>query len=237
MTTKADRGYLAPEAQLPTVITKADLLTMIQSPNAVERTTAARLVLQKQLLDVTVAKALLGQLKVETKLYAKIEICQTLQHGDSAVIKLMLPLLGQIGSNQLHSWSQCVPSKKKSYPLPRDIIARTLARTEPVMLSVMVDFLDQQATVLQARELIDAIGFKCFYTPALANDAQLTAIYQSLMLQLGNNILTWKFTTLLSAFKTDLALAKLAKLKQIDNATIQAEINRSEILIRQGRSK
>ncbi|MFD1410072.1 hypothetical protein [Lapidilactobacillus gannanensis] len=225
--TKTTRGYLPETASLPLASNQAELLKMISAADAVTRTAAARIIRQKQSLDVPLTLALLAQLQLEDKLYPKIEICQTLQTGDAAVIKLMLPLVGKIGHNQLISWRQCTTSKKISYPLPRDIIARTLARVSADYFSDILVFFENNATEAEQMELLDTLGFKCFYSPTLASAENLRRIYLSLKKPLGDNLLTWKFVTLLSAFDNALSQQIMATLSEQTRPLIQTELQRS----------
>ena len=52
----------------------------------------------------------------------------------------MVEYLGQIGNNQ-HTVLPTNGFNKKSYPLPRDIIARTLAHMKEDILPVLMDVL------------------------------------------------------------------------------------------------
>lgn len=73
----------------------------------------------------------------------------------------MFEYLGKIGNNQ----HKVLPSNgfnKNNYPLPRDIIARTLAHMNEVILPELLDVLKSN-NILAIREVIDAIGFICFY--------------------------------------------------------------------------
>ena len=97
---------------------------------------------------------------IEKALYTKIEICNALsKSGQDGVIQ-MIPLLGSIKNKQY----TCLPtrvSKKKSFPLPRDIIARTIGRMDISVLPTLLNIYSD-CTQIQKRELLDAIGYLLF---------------------------------------------------------------------------
>ena len=73
------------------------------------------------------ADELLQQLEKEKCLYTRIAICETLEAGDQRTAEKMALYLGRIGTNQYKTVPETV-SAKKSYPLPRDIIARCMGK-------------------------------------------------------------------------------------------------------------
>lgn len=73
----------------------------------------------------------------------------------------MVNYLGTIGKNQYKE----LPEKKinkKSYPLPRDIVARTLAHMGGKVLPELIKLL-KSSNVVAIREALNAIGFIGFY--------------------------------------------------------------------------
>lgn len=107
------------------------------------------------------ADELLQQLEKEKCLYTRIAICETLEAGDQRTAEKMALYLGRIGTNQYKTVPETV-SAKKSYPLPRDIIARCMGKMNPCTASVLVAVTegDDKAKVSEA---LDAIGFMAFY--------------------------------------------------------------------------
>jgi hypothetical protein len=106
-------------------ISTGELLGRLRSPAPTIRTCAA-IVLGNHKESKVVA-ALCRQLKIEKKLYCRIAISDSLANMGSLSVQALLALLGKIGHNQ----ERDVPQKgfnKTSYPLPRDIAARTLCR-------------------------------------------------------------------------------------------------------------
>lgn len=173
----------------------ASYLTMLQSKVAVERSLAAR-GLRPHILKAKVADALLEALQKEKALYTKIEITDSLKCGNKKVLLKMLPYLGKIGNNQYDMLPDRV-SKKKTYPLPRDLIARTIGHMNPIQLPVLIDYL-QTCEIKQARELIDAIGFMAYH-----NNCKSAKVFASLMNYFENSkdiVIRWKMITCFSAF-------------------------------------
>lgn len=119
---------------------------------------ASRLVYHLSKLEVI--ENLLLQLDKEKALYTRLAICNTLAQGNQRCARVMISYLGKIGNNQYQSLPAKI-SKKKSFPLPRDIVARTLGRMDPKCIRVFLKELPT-CSLLQARELIDAIGYMVF---------------------------------------------------------------------------
>ena len=97
----------------------------LESPLPTERTAAAR-VLSNHKTDEC-AQMLAEALIKETKLYSKIAISESLGTLGIISLKYLLPLLGKIGTNQ-HKTIPEEKFRKKSFPLPRDIVSRTITK-------------------------------------------------------------------------------------------------------------
>lgn len=78
-------------------------------------------------------------LSVEKCLYTRLAIYEAVEKGDRETALQMIPLLGKIGGSQHKDLPDRV-LQKKSYPLPWDIIAHSLAKISlgvlPVLLQV-----------------------------------------------------------------------------------------------------
>ncbi len=104
---------------------ESELLFFLNSEKTVERSCAA--IHLKKYQNPTVVDKLCHQLAIEKKLYTKIALCETLVECAGLSIEPLIGLLGQIGKNQ----ETKIPETgfyKVSYPLPRDIAARTICR-------------------------------------------------------------------------------------------------------------
>ena len=135
------------------------LLELLKSKSAIERTVSARLITNKK--NPKSISYLCTALQIETKLYSKIEISNSLASYGQLALPKLIELLGKIGNNQ-HKHIPKTEFKKKSYPLPRDIAARTIIRIGAEALPLLVKTLNSNDTE-KISEAIDAIGYICFY--------------------------------------------------------------------------
>lgn len=69
-----------------------------------------------------------------------LKICNTLEKGNLKTAEQMIPYLGRIGHNQ-HLCLLNKVLKKSSYPLPRDIIARSLGKMDGTILPALLKVL------------------------------------------------------------------------------------------------
>lgn len=137
-------------------------------------------------------------LENEKKIYTRLEICNALSKTPLSKIRIPFSFLGKIGFNR----HQTVPEKeflKRSYPLPRDLIARTFARYDFSILHPAIDFL-WLASIEQASELLDLIGFRSFQQefPGKQNFANAVIIYYLKHLEIP--LLRFKCIRAFSAF-------------------------------------
>ncbi len=226
------RGFILKEDILKFQhLTNSELLILINSQVSVERSIAINLLSSRlHAEDLYFVKMLLDRLCIEKSLYTKIEICNALEKGDIKTAKQMLAYLGCIGKNQ----HLCLPEKvsqKKSYPLPRDIIARSLGKMNFGILPVLFDVLISNDEI-KISEVIDAIGFLLFYNPDHVNDNFFKSITDTLDKYSDNNLIVWKCVCCLSSFRTK---ASIDVLNQIiasnENHIIKSEAQRSLRLI------
>ena len=166
---------------------------MLHSQDACDRTIAAKLLP----LDCETTDILLHSLMTETALYTRLAMTEKLEGGDSSTTLKMIGFLGKIGKNQHRV--PIAPSKKKSFPLPRDLMARSLGRMNPELFPILLASAEELPP-LKLSELIDAIGYMAFYHPALA-----TAQNYQRLLQIKNSydhdpLIQWKCLICFSAF-------------------------------------
>lgn len=129
-------------------------LELLKSKIASERTLGARLLSYHK--TNTTVDYLIDALKVEEKLYSKIEICNSLVVMDELAISTLIACLGKIGNNQ-HKIAPKKEFLKDSYPLPRDIASRTLIRIGAKAFPKLLQELKSKDKYVLS-ELIDAIG-------------------------------------------------------------------------------
>jgi len=216
------RGYIEKGAEQAYLDISFDEKTdLLQSKTATNRTLAARLLAK----DKNALSFLIKALCNEKKLYTKIEICNSLVSLGEESVKPLIVLLGKIGNNQ-HKSLPKTTFKKNSYPLPRDIAARTLAHIGIMALPELLEILksDNQE---QLSEAIDAIGYICFYSNSPGTFPMLIDCYHR---NRHVDIIKWKIIRAMSAFPESNDFLNWEKLL-IQNRAILNEIDRSLKLI------
>lgn len=217
------RGFLKEGEEIAFAnLTNSHKLELLKSPVPKERTLGARLA--KGLGEPAVS-ALIAALTVEKKLYPKIEICNTLVALGEVAVKPLIAELGRIGNNQ----HKDLPNKafeKDSYPLPRDIVARTLAhigkKALPDLLSVLVE-----DDLSRLSEAIDAIGYICFYSYSPGVFEKLKECH---IRNASNDLVCWKIFRAMSGCPSGLQF--LVEQKALcKKSTLLNEIDRSIRLI------
>lgn len=207
-------------------LSKEELVTGLQS-NPEYRTACIHHLSTKynQVQDYTAI--LLKQLQKEKALYTKIEIQNQLsKYGN---IKEMCQYLGCIGTNQHHELPPR-SSLKKSYPLPRDIIARSLAYIEVDRFLEFYQLLPK-LTLSQFQEGIDAFGFFCFYHPEVITQDMYKYVCNCFKYYKDYEIIIWKLVICLSAFPMSYHYLESLKHTQ-KHPTILQEIERSLQIIK-----
>lgn len=147
-------------------ITKTDLIPyqhldedglhhLLNSDIPLQRTCAAKLLANFD-TEKTVT-CLCQRLRLEKKLYSKIAITESLVKLQDKSFPFLLEMLGEIGTNQ----EKEIPQKgflKKSYPLPRDIAARTLCRFGDNVFENLLIYISSPKSVFALEQALDVIG-------------------------------------------------------------------------------
>lgn len=208
-------------------LTTEQLYDVLNSEVAQERTSAV-ITLRKSCSysDKTYINLLLDMLSREKALYTKMEICKTLEGGNSDTVRMMCDYLGKIGNNQ-HKAPDDV-SRKKSYPLARDIIARSLGRMDMSVFPVLLEQLKERDRE-QVSELIDAIGYMVFYNPDLANESNFDRIKETYTRFAGDELIIWKIARCCSAFPIEKSVEALDDIvsNTTENKVILGEVKKS----------
>lgn len=210
---------------------KEQIFKLLNSKLAIERTIAIRIISKKHdKNDLDIISILLERLLEEKALYTKLEICNFLEEGDKNTCEMMINYLGKIGNNQ-HKQVPLQVSKKKSYPLPRDIIARTLGKMSLNNIHILLSVLKDN-DLSKISEALDSIGFMIFYNQELSTLDNFNKIRDTTEKYFENDLILWKCVLCLSAFRSDENEKYLNSLKsRITNNTILLEIDRSLKLI------
>lgn len=182
------------------------------------------------LQDREYVSMLMECLSCEQALYTKIELSNSLELGKEETAIWMCEYLGTIGTNQ-HT---CVPnavSKKKSYPLPRDIVARILGKMNDSVLACLVNQLPS-IDIPAKYELIDAIGFGVFYHRNLSTMDNFRVIYNTYNEFSEDELIVWKLALCCSAFPIPNSIEMLKDIiDSYENTIICAEAKRSITLL------
>lgn len=202
-------------------IPKENLYPLLNSKYATTRTSAAYNLSSTN--DISV-KELLKRLISEKCLYTKIAICETLKKGNINTAKKMIKYLGKIGKNHHRKLPDTV-SKKKSYPLPRDIIARILSKMDSSVFPILIEELKCD-DINKISEVLDAIGFMAFYNNRLATESNASFIINCLNKHRNSSLIMWKTVLCLSSFPTKESI-KLLESFLGDESIIGSEAIRS----------
>ncbi len=222
------RGYLQKgDERKYSALTQEQLIDMLNIEPASERT-AVILALRSKYFsgDEHYIRILLERLRLEKALYTRLELCNSLEMGNAITAEIMCEYLGGIGNNQY----KLVPnevSKKKCYPLPRDLIARSLGRMTPSVLPVLTKHLifEEKSKV---SELIDAIGYMIFYHPEFATSIHFSNIMLTYDRFIGDELIVWKIARCCSAFPIEQSENRLLSIKEAStHQTIIEEAERS----------
>lgn len=198
-------------------------INLLVSKIASERTLGARLLKEDKTQEVIAQ--LINALKVENKLYSKIEICNTLSQMNELAIDPLIKCLGMIGSNQ----HKTVPEKefhKDSYPLPRDIAGRVLIRIGEKAIPKLLRALETNDTRILP-ELIDVIGHINFNSKLKNNHSPLIICYNR---NSTSALIKWKIIRAFSGIVESEPLLNKLYLEE-GSERLQKEIERSLRLI------
>jgi hypothetical protein len=194
---------------------------LLKSNLPTDRTLGARMLANCS--DLKVIDYLIDALRIENKLYSKIEISNSLASFGKEAVNPLIGLLGKIGNNQ-HKIVHETDFKKKNYPLPRDIASRTLIRIGTIALPDLLKNLSND-DVSKLSELIDTIGFICFYE---YQENIFETLKDCFYRNEQNDLIKWKIFRAMSAFPESVLLLKE---QLLTNAHLKFEIERSLALI------
>jgi hypothetical protein len=169
------------------------LIDMLSETDPQKRTVAATLLGKKKCHEAI--ELLCKCLFFEKALYSKIAISEALGNIGEPSLQEMFKYIGKIEKNQ----HQTLPDKlfkKWSYPLPRDIIIRTIVKIgQPSLAFLRKSVLQAEPSV--AAELLDGIGHVSFYSK---DQEALDDVIMVLKKHEQNEIVVWKVLRALQAF-------------------------------------
>jgi len=186
-------GFIQPYTDLP----DEKLYKLLSSSLPQERTTAAYILGQRKKPESI--PILCSAFQTTKTLYTRIEISNSLAKIGKIAVPALLELLGTIGSNQ-HKNLPAKNFEKKNYPLPRDIVARTIIRIGPPAIPGLLKVL-QDGKRQQILEAIDAVGYISFYMKP--NDPEIeTELLVAYSKHIDDSLVRWKIVRAFQAFGT-----------------------------------
>ncbi len=201
-------------------VSVAELGSLLNSAEPKKRTIAATLIGNKKILDMI--PRLCHSISREKSLYPRIAISEALgKMGEPAVIPL-ISLLGKIGANQ----EKELPQKyfaKKSFPLARDLAARTLVKIGTPAIPYLTAKITT-GTEFEIQQALDAIGGIVSRT---SDYRPLPVLLQALTDYSTNDITFWKLVRTLSVFKSNEVIGPLIKMLTHTQPSIRWEAARS----------
>jgi HEAT repeat protein len=170
------------------------LIEMLNADNPQERTIAATILGNRR--DKKGIVPLCDSLKKENALYSRIAISEALGKMGETAVPPLIKLLGKIGNNQETE----LPAKyfnKKSFPLARDIAARTIIKIGKPATPYLIKVVEKQDDYT-LQQTIDALGGIAAKT---GDRNALPVLLNGLKTYSNNEITLWKLIRSLSGFK------------------------------------
>jgi len=205
---------------------ESELLFFLHSEKTVERSCAA-IHLRKYQNPIVVDK-LCHQLAIEKKLYTRIALCETLAECAELSIGPLIGLLGQIGKNQ----ETKIPETsfyKVSFPLPRDIAARTICRLGIAAILPLEIFIKSSKDMKAIAQAIDAYGHIVYSNKIECSSLPLRELYERYP---KNDFLKYKIARCLSGIHDNWAESFLFESIQTGCKGLRLEALRSLILLK-----
>ena len=194
-TDRKKRGQVSTEEiEACTEFKTAYLIEMLNSCSPQERTIAATLLGNRKDKQGTVQ--LCNSLKKEKALYSRIAMSEALGKIGEDAVPPLIGLLGQIGNNQ----ELKLPEKyfnKKSFPLARDMAARTIIKIGKPATPYLIKVVEEQDDYI-LQQAADALGGIAART---GDRRALPALLNCLETHSNNKITFWKVIRSLSGFK------------------------------------
>ncbi|HBE77801.1 MAG TPA: hypothetical protein DDW65_08445 [Firmicutes bacterium] len=182
-----------------------DLLRLLNDGDPRVRTAVAGILGQRRTMDAI--PDLCHRLSKEKALYVKIAISDALSRIGIVAIPELSRYIGRIGANQYQSLPEDI-FKKWDYPLPRDLVIRSIIRMGAPALDMLNQYLFKINDKAVLSEIIDAIGYISFYSKDRSS-------FENLMTTLAKNadhaLIVWKVIRALQAFPSERTLQVLER--------------------------
>lgn len=168
------------------------LIEMLNNDNPQERTIAATILGNRR--DEKGILPLCDSLKKEKALYSRIAMSEALGKMGKTAVPPLIKLLGQIGNNQEKELPEKY-FKKKSFPLARDMAARTIVKIGKPATPYLIEVMEKQDDYI-SQQAVDALGGIAAKT---CDKSALPVLINGL--DSNNEITLWKIIRSLSGFK------------------------------------
>jgi hypothetical protein len=221
------RGFVSDDT-IPVVanVAESDILKLLHSLVACERTLGAKLAGRFQYMALLPVACNL--LETEKKLYTKLALADCIVSYGVAALDVLIPLLGKIGSNQ-HRVAAAIDLNKKSFPLPRDIVARIIIRLGVSALPRLEEII-RSGAYTQKLEAIDAIGHIAYTSNNLRSEKVLFALLNQYP---QDNLILWKVTRSFQSYNSNEVQQFLAAIvEENTDSVLVAEAKRSIVRIK-----
>lgn len=197
------RGFISETDVIPySSVTVTELNQMLNGNDPKQRTIATVLIGRRQL--VSFIPQLCQRLRTEKSLYPRIAASEALGNMGEAAVESLISMLGRAGDNQERNLPVTC-CKKKSFPLARDLAARTLVKLGRSALPALTAQL-QKGDSFENQQAIDAIGGIVSKTKDFS---PLPALLQALTDYQANHLIVWKIIRALSAFRSPAVISPL----------------------------
>jgi HEAT repeat protein len=188
------RGEITPEfTKQFEAYSEHDLSALLNDSNPQIRTASAQILGKRR--DLVAIPNLCLRLKIEKALYVRLAVSDALSRIGTTAIPEMINYIGKIGGNQYRD----LPSdifQKWDYPLPRDIMIRSIMRMGTPALEELNQYLLKSDESVVC-EIVDAIGHISFYSRDQSSFDNLLRIIAK---HRQNELIVWKVLRALQAF-------------------------------------
>lgn len=171
-----------------------DLIRGLYSSDTCIRTASARTLGERK--EVSSVEDLCFCIKSEKALYSRIAMSEALGSIGIQSLKELIKLVGKVGSNQHKVLPEKI-FKKWNYPLPRDIIIRTIVKIGEPALETLRNELFNISDLYVISELVDAVGYISYYTGDNKSFNNLISLYNKYA---QDKVIVWKIIRALQSF-------------------------------------
>ncbi len=191
------RGQISPQDLEPYLNSSKEILILLLNADDPKKRTISATILGKR-KSADDVETLVAALKREKALYSRIAISEALYEIAEPAIASLIQLLGEIGRNQETE----LPSKyfnKKSFPLARDMAARTLVKIGKPATPPLIKVLESEDN-FKVQQAIDAVGGIAAKTGDKRGLNPLLNLLE-VSLKENNKVTIWKIVRALSGFR------------------------------------